>query len=44
MGAYFAANYFINMTKDSINEDGELVMAQDGPGTRARQTTAMKEK
>jgi hypothetical protein len=35
MGAYFAANYFISKTKNSINDDGELVMTSDAPGTLA---------
>lgn len=33
VGAYFGANYFINKTKDSINDEGEFVFAADGPGT-----------
>ena len=33
VAAYFAANYFIFKTNESINEDGEFVTGGDGPGT-----------
>ena len=33
VGAYIGANFFINKTKESVNEDGDLIPAEDKPGT-----------
>ena len=33
VGAYIGANFFINKTKESVNEDGDLYPAEDNPGT-----------
>lgn len=33
IGAYIGANAFINKTKESVDEGGELIPAEDKPGT-----------